>query len=210
MVDRSTAKRGAAKFPDGVKMIIKGEKVHLIPAALGDRQKAYEWCFHSETTKSHSGPPEYPENPILTYAEFCEKGYEDCYFTGENPQGGRGFFIVIGEEPIGFISYSCFHVKPGIAELDSWMSSEENCGKGYGTDAIIALGNHLHDSLGIHTLIMGPSVKNARAIRAYEKAGLFRTNQRMRDFLRPEYISVYGDGDYGEEQTAVCVKRFDS
>lgn len=180
----------------------------MIPAALEDRQKAYEWCFHSEKTKSHSGPPDYPENPVLTYAEFWEKGYEDYYFTGEKPEGGGGFLIAVDDKPIGFISYSCFHLKPGIAELDNWMSSEENCGKGFGTDAIIALGNHLHKTMGVHTLIMGPSVKNTRAIRAYEKAGLVKTNQKMRDFLLPQYVMVYGDGDYGEDQTAVCVKKF--
>ena len=190
--------------------MIKGDKIELVPAALDERQKAYEWCFHSGTTKSHSGPPDYTENPILTYEEFCEKGYEDYYFTGEKPNNGGGFFIVTDGTPIGFISYSCFHLKPGIAELDNWMRSEENCGKGFGTDAIIALGNHLHKTLGIHTLIMGPSVKNARAIRAYEKAGLIKTNQRMCDFLLPEYVSTYGDGDYGIEQTTICVKRFDS
>ena len=190
--------------------MIKGEKIELVPAALDDRQKAYEWCFHSETTKSHSGPPDYPENPILTYAEFCDKGYEDYYFTGEKPESGRGFFIMAEGEQIGFISYSCFHLKPGIAELDNWMKSEKYCGKGFGTDAIITLGNHLHESLGIHTLIMGPSVKNTRAIRAYEKAGLTKTDQRMNEFLLPEYLAKYGDGDYGAEQTAVCVKRFDS
>jgi len=190
--------------------MMKGGKVELVPAKLGDRQKVYEWCFHSETTKSHAGPPDYPENPILTYAEFCDKGYEDYYFTGEKPKGGGGFFIAVEGQPIGFISYSCFHLKPGIAELDNWMKNEENCGKGFGTDAIITLGNHLHETLGIHTLIMGPSVKNARAIRAYEKAGLIKTNQRMCDFLLPAYVSMYGDGDYGAEQTAVCVKRFEA
>jgi diamine N-acetyltransferase len=51
---------------------IKGDKVNLIPASLDDKQKVYEWCFHSETTKTHSGPPDYPENPIATYEEFYE------------------------------------------------------------------------------------------------------------------------------------------
>jgi len=69
---------------------------------------------------------------------------------------------------------------------------------------------HLHKTLGIHTIIMGPSVKNARAIRACEKAGLAKTNQKMCEFLLPEYVSAYSDGDDGVEQTAVCVKKFDS
>ena len=186
--------------------MIKGKIVNLVPATLEERKKAYDWCFHSETTKSHSGPPDYPENPILSYEEFCAKGYEEYYFTGEKPKDGRGFFIEVEGEPIGFISYSCFHLKPGIAELDNWIKSEKHCGKGYGTDAIITLGDYLHKTLGIHTLIMGPSIKNKRAIRAYEKAGLIRTTDKMSDFLSPEYITQYADGDYGIEETAICKK----
>jgi hypothetical protein len=75
-------------------------------------------------------------------------------------------------------------------------------------DAIVTLGNYLHETMEIHTLIMGPSVKNTRAIKAYEKAGLFKTDLPMSSFLLPEFVSAFGDGDYGEGQTVVCVKRF--
>ena len=81
-------------------------------------KKVYEWRFHSETTKSHSGPPYYPEIHILTYEEFYDD-YRDYFFTGSNPEGGRQFFIVNDGELIGCISYSAFHLKPGIAELDN-------------------------------------------------------------------------------------------
>ena len=74
----------------------------------------------------------YSENPILTYEEFCDRGYDEYYFMGSKPEGGRGFLIVNNREPIGFISYSCFHLKPSIAELDIWMNCEDNCGKGFG------------------------------------------------------------------------------
>jgi len=46
----------------------KGNKVELMPTALENRFRAYAWCIHFETTKYHCGPPDYPENPILTYA----------------------------------------------------------------------------------------------------------------------------------------------
>ena len=187
--------------------MIKGNKVSLIPATLDDKQIVYEWCFQSETTKSHSGPPDYPENPIHTYEEFYDS-YEEYFFTGSNPKGGRQFFIVKDSEPIGCISYTAYHLKPGIAELDNWIKSEANCGKGFGTDAIIALSNYLHETLGFHTMIMGPSERNKRAIRAYEKAGLKRTDLSMSEFLLDEYIPLYGDGDYGKDGTVVYVKRF--
>lgn len=49
--------------------MIKGNKVELVPAALADKQRVYEWCFHSEMTKSHSGPPDYPEHPAPAAVE---------------------------------------------------------------------------------------------------------------------------------------------
>ena len=51
-------------------------------------------------------------------------------------------------EPIGFISYSSFHLKDGIAELDIWLNGKFIAAK-IGTDAIVTLGDHLHETFGI-------------------------------------------------------------
>ena len=189
--------------------MIKGSKVELTPATLADKNRVYEWCFHSEITKSHAGPPDYPNAPIAASEEFfdAESGYADYYFTGERPQDGRGFIILHNGEPVGFVSYSSFHLKKGMAELDIWMNSEANCGKGFGTDALIALGEHLHKTLGIHELIMRPSIKNARANRSYTKAGFIQSDKRPEEYLRSEYVAVFGDGDYGDE-SALLVKTY--
>lgn len=192
--------------------MIKGAKIELVPATLDDRQKIYEWCFQSETTKYHSGPPHYPNHPIPTYAEFYasdDGGYTEYYFTGERPGDGRGFLIMNAGEAIGFVSYCAFHLKPAIAELDIWMDAEANCGKGLGVDALVSLGDHLHRQLGIRQLIIAPSAKNTRAVRAYEKAGFKKTDKPMCEFLSDAYVPVFGDGDYGAEETAILVKQFD-
>lgn len=189
--------------------MIKGNKINLIPATLDDRQKVYEWCFQSETTKSHTGPPDYPEKSIATYAEFCDDYYEEYYFTGSRSKDGRGFIIVNGAKPIGFISYSSFHLKPSTAEFDIWMNCEANCGKGFGVDAIVTLGDYLNKSIGICKLIIAPSIKNTRAIKSYKKAGFTKSDNVMNDFLLEEYIALYGCGDYGTDETALLVKRFD-
>lgn len=189
--------------------MIKGKKIDLVPATLEDRYNVYVWCFRSETTRSHSGPPDYPENPIPTYEKFCEDYYEEYFFTGTRPEDGRGFLIVNAGEAVGFISYSSFHLKSSISELDIWMSSEANCGKGYGTDAVRTLGDYLNREMHIRALIMGPSRRNTRAIRSYEKAGFTKSDRAMRTFLLEEYMSLYGDGDYGTEGTAVMVKTFE-
>ena len=188
--------------------MIKGSKIDLVPAKLEDKQKVYEWCFHSETTKSHAGLPGYPDVPIATYEEFYE-GYRDYFFTGSNLEGGRQFFIVNNGEPIGCISYSAFHLKPGIAELDIWMNSEINCGRGFGTDAIITLAEYLSKTMNIQELIMRPSIKNVRAIKSYEKAGFKKSDKTPNMYLKAEYLSIHGDGDYGAEGTVTLIKTME-
>jgi len=188
--------------------MIKGEKVELVPATLDDKQKIYDWCFHSETTKSHSGPPDYLENPISTWEEFFDEGYVDYFFTGMEPENGRGFMILYDREPIGFISYCSFHLKPRKSEFDIWMHSEAHCGKGFGTDAIVALSGYLNKNIGVTELIMRPSVKNTRAVKTYMKAGFEKSDKSPSDFLLPEYIPLYGDGDYGEGGDVLLRKKF--
>ena len=188
--------------------MIQGTIIRLVPAAMADRQTVYEWCFQSETTPSHSGPPDYPDVPIPTFEEFCSDDYyADYFFTGSAPGDGRGFMIVHGEEPVGFISYSSFHVKAHKSEFDLWMGREKNCGKGFGTDALIALAAYLGKTMGIREVIIRPSLKNARAIRSYQKAGFEASDASPNDYLLEEYVSLYGDGDYGAGKTALLIKR---
>ena len=190
-------------------MIIKGKKVELVPVELRDKENVYQWCFHSETTKSHSGVPDYPNVPIMTREEFFDGyHYKEYYFTGSQPQKGRGFLILYNGESVGFISYSCFHLKKGRAELDIWLNCEAHCGKGFGTDAVVAFGEHLNKTLNIRELIMRPSVKNARANKSYEKAGFKKSDKNPSEYLLKKYISVYGDGDYGADESALLIKTF--
>ena len=189
--------------------MIKGMLIELVPATLNDRQKIYEWCFHSETTKSHFGPPDYPDMQLPTFEEFFNE-YVDYFFTGSAPASGRGFLILRGGEPVGFVSYSSFHLKPHKTEFDIWMNCEANCGKGFGTDALSSLAAYLGSTMGIREVIMRPSVKNTRAIRAYQKAGFLESDKVPADYLLDEYLSRYGDGDYGAGQNALLIKQLEA
>jgi len=190
-------------------MRIKGKKIELVGATADDKYRSYQMCMLSETTKSHSGPPDYPENPIVTYDEFMADHY-DCYFDGSQPQNGRMFAIAKDNKTIGFITYSSFHVKQGASEIDIWIASESNCGKGFGTDAILTLADYLKCELGMKELIIRPSAKNARAVRSYMRCGFAPTDKSAADFLRPDYLPLYGDGDYGEGGDLLLVKHLPS
>jgi RimJ/RimL family protein N-acetyltransferase len=184
--------------------MIKGNIAELIPAALNDRRSVYDWCFHCETSKSHCGS-DYPDVVIPDFEEFLED-YVEYFFTGAELEKGRGFLIVHEGERVGFISYTCFHLKPQKAELDIWLNSEKHCGKGFGTDAISSLCEFLSESQGIREFIIRPSVKNERAVKSYEKAGFKRSDAPPEDYLLEEYVSIYGDGDYGKEGTVLLVR----
>ena len=90
------------------------------------------------------------------------------------------------------------------------MTDEKSCGKGFGTDALVSLGDYLNKEMGICELIIAPSKRNTRAVKSYEKAGFVKTDKAMSEFLADEYISVFGEGDYGTDDTVILTKRFDN
>ena len=126
------------------------------------------------------------------------------------PDAGRGFIVTRNEEPVGFISYTSFHLKPHKSELDIWMNCEANCGKGFGTDAINSLGDYLGKTMEIRELIIRPAFKNKRAITSYKKAGFEESDKSPSDYLLDEYVSLYGAGDYGADETALLIKRLET
>jgi diamine N-acetyltransferase len=111
--------------------------------------------------------------PLEPFAEWCED-WKEYYFADEDPQLARVFVILHDGAPVGAIA-SNDTSRPDGAELDVWMSSSTNCGKGFGPDAIDALCRYLFSELGVKTVMIQPSARNPRAIRAYEKAGFSRT-----------------------------------
>lgn len=184
--------------------MLNGNTITLVPAKLSQREDVYTWCFHSETSKAHV----FAHTQVPSYEEFCVD-YTDYYFDGTRPLDGRGFTIMLGDEAIGFLSYCAFHLQPGWVELDNWLAREEHCGKGYGSDALKALGRYLADELGFTQAIMRPSHENPRAIAAYEKVGFVRSDLLPQAYLLPEHTEDYADGDYGAGGDALLVLQLE-
>lgn len=154
------------------------------------------------------GPPHYDDLPIPTWEEFC-LDFEDYYFNGSKPKFGRVFIIKYGGEEIGAICYASFHLHSNRTELDIWMGSDRNCGKGLGTEAIMLLSNDLKNN-GIDKFIIRPSKRNTRAVRAFEKAGFVKVNDRDKQtvilqYIKEEFLEAYGAGDYGKADDVVLI-----
>jgi RimJ/RimL family protein N-acetyltransferase len=92
--------------------------------------------------------------------------------------------------PVGQVNYEVRGSAPRTAELDIWLRSEGDCGRGYGPDALTSLTRSLAEAYGVREFILRPSARNTRAVKAYEKAGFRRLP------LSPEQLTeTYGPGD---------------
>ena len=167
-------------------MMLKGNKVLLREAEERDRQQVYEWLAHSDLTPSMMGPPLFPDHPIPTWETF-RADYRPHYFDGSDPNWGRCFVIVVENGDLGVVCYNTIDRSNGRTDVDIWLRSVNDCGKGYGSDALRTLGDYLHVDFGIAQLVVSPSARNRRAIAAYEKAGFTQvTRESYRLYLKPE------------------------
>ena len=147
---------------------IHGRRVRLRPASLAERRMIHDWSYASDVAPLlHLSDA--PTRPI---DDWCAD-WEEHYFTGSDPERGRMFVVLDGDTPVGAIAYNDIDERHRV-ELDVWLDSEANCGRGLGTDAIEALVGYLRAELGVRTFMMQPSARNPRAVRAYEKVGFVR------------------------------------
>lgn len=180
-------------------MLLTGEHMVLRQAVEDDRRTVYEWMAESEITKSMMGPPRYSDIPIPNWEQFCSD-YSPQYFNGSDPMLGKCFVIEVAANPVGVVSYNDVDERNRRTELDIWMNSESNCGKGYGPYALKLLMEYLHRELGITEFVIRPSARNTRAIRAYLKAGFERLEIETK-----QEVAEYGPGECGD--SVVLVKQ---
>ncbi len=178
-------------------------------AGLDEKEKTYQWLYLSDTTSMHTGLPDYPDSPVPDWEQF-QKDFEDFYYLESGQNRGSVLIIENDDEEIGCLCYACFHLQPDRAELDIWLKERKYCGKGFGPAALKNLMEYLNKKKGINKFLIRPSEKNIRAIRSYEKAGFIRVKDKektIKEYLLEEYLSAYGSGDYGVDNTAVLMNE---
>jgi RimJ/RimL family protein N-acetyltransferase len=172
--------------------VLHGRLISLRPATLDDRRPIYEWAVNSDVTHAMLGPPTYPEHPAPTWEEFCAD-HKPHFFDGSAPHLGRCFIILANNEPVGQVYYNDIDECDGKkrTEMDLWMRAEQYCGKGYGSDALLTLCEHLARQLEVQEFMVQPSARNPRAIRAYEKIGFVKLSLSVE-----EARQIWGPNDY--------------
>lgn len=179
--------------------MLRGIRVILREAAEVDREKVYEWLTHSDLTPSIMGPPRFPDHPIPTWEVFCTD-YQPHYFDGSQPRRGRCYIIVADQIDIGVVCYNAVRGEFST-DVDIWLRSESDCGRGFGSDTLLILANYLHREFAITRITVFPSARNHRAIAAYRKAGFQPIpREECHVFLKPEEMEY--------EDNIVLVKEY--
>ncbi|MCL2408307.1 MAG: GNAT family N-acetyltransferase [Oscillospiraceae bacterium] len=190
----------------------QGKYVTLRMARADEIKLAYEMGLSTPYMKQAF------EDEYTNGLEDFENEYERYFDSSESSLCG-GMMICLGNHPIGFttyarISYEDDWIQPGVMEIDIWMNGEENCGKGFGSDAIVTLMKYLHNKYDIHTFFGFPDKVNSRSIKACEKAGFIQVNTHekqsaLEKIFTPKCLaSLKPDDQYISEEGVLMLNEY--
>lgn len=89
---------------------------------------------------------------------------------------------------IGNIKYEPVDRETGVAVMGILVGDEAFRGKGVAGEVLLATAEWLKTHRGIHTIVLGVSVKNPAAIRAYEKVGFVREDTPLVVKSHPDQV----------------------
>lgn len=175
---------------------IKSRRIQLTFAELKDRKKIFDMLLSQEVYEYMFDK----DHPAPSWEEFLEEGAS--YYTGRPNKDGSYLLIEFDKQIIGSISYDCGYEKIPYAELDIWLCQKKFLGRGLGTEAIQTLVQFLNTTYQIRDFIIRPWIKNVNAIKAYKKLGFHESSHsKIEDYYSEENMDLYGQGDYGREET---------
>jgi aminoglycoside 6'-N-acetyltransferase len=137
--------------------VIRGKLTTLRPVSLDDLPLLERWFADPEVFQYWGGVPK-PREGIAAEYLGIENGDEIVL----------SFIVQHDGEPIGYIQ--AWSDEPLIGGIDLVLVPRAR-DRGYGPDAARALALYLRDDLRWTEITVDPLIANARAIRAFEKAG---------------------------------------
>ena len=137
--------------------MIRGELTTLRPVSPADLPLLERWFTDPQVFRYWGGVPKSREQIAAEYLGI-ENGDEIVL----------SFIVERDGEPIGYIQG--WSDEPLIGGIDVVLVPQAR-ERGYGPDAVRALALHLRDDLRWTEITVDPLASNARAIRAFEKAG---------------------------------------
>jgi RimJ/RimL family protein N-acetyltransferase len=153
--------------------LFEGELVRLTAVdPEKDADDIARWSHDSHYLRLRKSPPARPATPKQMQARLEKNYLGDDHFLFE-------LRTLADNRHIGFVNLPLVFWRDGDAFIAIGLGEPEARGQGYGTDALRVLVRYAFHELNLHRVSLRVLADNARAIRAYEKAG-FVTEGRER------------------------------
>ncbi|HEX5396933.1 MAG TPA: GNAT family protein [Candidatus Limnocylindria bacterium] len=164
--------------------ILRGERIYLRPAERADLPTFVRWFSDAETGRNLT-----VRSPVSMPIE--EQWYEKMLAKHGKSQYHFVICLLGDGRPIGTIGFHDVDYENGGAEFGIAIGEKDEWNKGYGTDAVNAICDFGFGALRLERIELGVYAGNARARRAYEKAGfVFEGALRRAHFNEGEYVDV--------------------
>jgi len=175
----------------GEQVTIDGpHSVSLRPIAESDIEAVFAWLHDPEVVEFWGEPPD-------DHAEV-----RTDYVDPDPAAPTWRFIIVEAGRDVGLIQYWHAYADPHYrfsAGIDIFIGEPHARNHGVGTEAVQTLLAHLFEVKQLHIVTIDPQTTNARAIRAYQKAGfrldgVLRHHDRMHGkYVDTQYLSILED-----------------
>lgn len=179
-VEQDPSPREHQSSDDGV--VIRGRKVILREKRIDDAPDDYAWRTDEELSRLDATRP-----LTLSYNQYLRYAREELEHP--SPWSRRLAIDDLQGRHIGNCMYYDIDLRRGEAELGIMIGDRNYWSKGYGTDAVQALLEHIFTTTPLRRIYLHTLEWNHRARRSFAKAG-FREVRKVRrggyDFIRME------------------------
>ena len=174
-------------------MNIRNGKFRIRNATAQDAEKLREW-WNDGKVMAHAG---FPNGLGISEQEIIESLEKDNCLH-------RRLMIEFDGEPVGEMSYRTIEEKMAEIGIKICDASQQN--KGYGTELLKMLLNHIFMSMEYDKIILDTNLKNERAQYVYERLGFRKAGTNIDswqdqlgelqssveyEMTKPEYVSLY-------------------
>ena len=184
MVERGGTRDGHGERMTKEQVAVKGRKILLRDKRIEDTEEDYAWRVDDELARLDATRP-----LRISFREYERYTKEELEYP--SPWSRRFAIDTLGGKHIGNCMYYDIDNRRGEAELGIVVGDRDYLGKGYGTDAVDTLLDHIYTTTDMKKVYLHTLEWNHRARRSFAKSG-FREVRPVRrsglDFIRMEVL----------------------
>jgi RimJ/RimL family protein N-acetyltransferase len=155
-------------------MMITSTKIKIRNKKLSDARNDYKWQTDAELAKLDAVPP-----LTISYAQYLLDYTWELQFN--YPTRRRFAVETLDGKHIGNCSYYDINKNKGEAELGIMIGNRDYWDKGYGTDTVLILANHIFQETKLNRVYLKTLETNTRAQKCFEQCGFIRYGHMSRD-----------------------------